>query len=68
MSACKGSRDYAAPGTSPLDVNGSMNPDTIVIHAGRPARLRFMSLSLVNPNATVTLTARLAMQCHKTDE
>jgi manganese oxidase len=54
----KGSRDHGAPGTSSLDVNGSMNPDTIVLHAGRPARLRFMSLSLATPNATVTLTAR----------
>jgi FtsP/CotA-like multicopper oxidase with cupredoxin domain len=54
----KGSRGYGTPRTSPLDVNGSMNPDTIVIHAGRPARLRFMSLSLQNPNATVVLTAR----------
>ena len=53
----KGSRDIGTPRTSPIDVNGSMNPDTIVIHAGRPVLFRFMSLALANPNATVTLTA-----------
>jgi FtsP/CotA-like multicopper oxidase with cupredoxin domain len=42
----------------PLDVNGQPNPDTVVIHVGRPARLRFISLASVNPNATVWLTAR----------
>lgn len=54
----KGSRDIGTPGTSPLDVNGSMNPDTIVIRAGRPVLFRFMSLALANPNAMVILTAR----------
>jgi FtsP/CotA-like multicopper oxidase with cupredoxin domain len=42
----------------PLDINGEVNPDTVVLHMGRPARLRFISLSSVNPNATVWLTAR----------
>jgi FtsP/CotA-like multicopper oxidase with cupredoxin domain len=51
----KGSRDINA--TSPLEIGGSANPDTIVLHAGKPARLRFMSLAVVNPNATVSLTA-----------
>ena len=41
-----------------LDINGQSNPDTVVFGVGRPARLRFMSLALLNPNATVTLTAR----------
>jgi FtsP/CotA-like multicopper oxidase with cupredoxin domain len=41
-----------------LDVNGKPNPDTIVFHVGRPARLRLMSLALLNPNAAVQLTAR----------
>jgi FtsP/CotA-like multicopper oxidase with cupredoxin domain len=54
----KGSRDIHVRGTRPIDVNGSMNPDTVVIRAGRPVRLRLMSLALVNPNATVILTAR----------
>ena len=43
---------------NPLDINGKANPDTVVLHVGRPARLRFMSLASVNPNATVWLTAR----------
>lgn len=42
----------------PLDINGEANPDTVVLHVGRPARLRFISLSSVNPNATVWFTAR----------
>jgi FtsP/CotA-like multicopper oxidase with cupredoxin domain len=54
----KGSRAIGAGAASPLEVNGMANPDTIVIHAGRQAVFRFMSLSLVNPNATVSLTAR----------
>lgn len=41
-----------------LDVNGRNNPDTLVFRSGRPVRLRFMSLALVNPNATVWLTTR----------
>ncbi len=52
----KGARDANAP--SPLEVNGLANPDTIVLPLGKPARLRFMSLAIFNPNATVTLTAR----------
>jgi hypothetical protein len=40
----------------PLDINGEVNPDTVVMHVGRPARLRFISLASVNPNATVWLT------------
>jgi len=53
----KGSR--FGPGTRhPLDINGQANPDTVVLHVGRPARLRVLSLSSVNPNATVWLTAR----------
>ena len=41
-----------------LDLNGQLNPDTITIHAGQPARLRFISLALLSPNALVLLTAR----------
>jgi FtsP/CotA-like multicopper oxidase with cupredoxin domain len=44
--------------TPVLDINGQSNPDTIVLHAGRPARLRLISLALVNPNAAVQITAR----------
>jgi len=41
-----------------LEVNGQSNPDTVVLHSGRPARLRLISLTFAAPNATVWLTAR----------
>ena len=41
-----------------FDVNGQTNPDTIVLHVGEPARLRLMSLALLNPNVAVQVTAR----------
>jgi hypothetical protein len=34
-------------------------PDTIVLHTGQPARLRLISLALLNPSAAVQVTARL---------
>lgn len=42
----------------PIAVNGRVNPDTLVMRAGHPQRLRFIGITLVNPNATLTLTAR----------
>lgn len=42
----------------PMEVNGQLNPDTVVFHVGRPERLRLMSLSTFAANATVTLTGR----------
>ena len=53
----KGSR-LGPNAVDPLDINGQANPDTVILHVGRAARFRFMSLSSVNPNATVSLTAR----------
>jgi len=44
--------------TPVFDVNGQTNPDTIVLHAGQPARLRLISLALLNPNVAVQVTAR----------
>jgi FtsP/CotA-like multicopper oxidase with cupredoxin domain len=41
-----------------LEVNGRANPDTVTLYVGQPARLRFMSLALLNPNATVSVTTR----------
>ena len=41
-----------------LDINGQSNPDTIVLHAGQPARLRLISLALINPNLSVQVTSR----------
>lgn len=42
----------------PMEVNGQLNPDTVIFHVGRPERLRLMSLSTFAANATVTLTTR----------
>jgi manganese oxidase len=53
----KGAR--AGPNAAnPLEINGAINPDTVILHVGRPARLRFISLAIVNPNATIWLTSR----------
>ena len=41
-----------------LEMNGQTNPDTVVLHAGRTARLRFMNLSHNVPSPTFYLTAR----------
>jgi FtsP/CotA-like multicopper oxidase with cupredoxin domain len=41
-----------------LEINGQVNPDTVTLRAGRRARLRFIGLTAVNPNATVWLTTR----------
>jgi FtsP/CotA-like multicopper oxidase with cupredoxin domain len=48
-------RDVAGTG---IEVNGQINPDTVVIAVGRPTRFRFTNLTAFNPNATVILTAR----------
>jgi FtsP/CotA-like multicopper oxidase with cupredoxin domain len=53
----KGVTTYVAK-ASPLEIGGRISTDTLVLHAGRPARFRLMSLALENPNATVFLTAR----------
>jgi manganese oxidase len=41
-----------------VEINGMSNPDTVVLHSGKTARLRFIGLSIFNPNATVLVTAR----------
>jgi len=43
---------------APLVVNGAAIPDTVVLHVGRPARLRFLNLSTASPVPFVWLTAR----------
>jgi hypothetical protein len=40
-------------------MNGEPNPDTVVFHAGRPARLRLLNLSVWEPAPFFSLTARL---------
>lgn len=47
-------------GKGPLEINGQVTTDTVVMHAGRPARLRLLSLTQYH-NATtalMVLTAR----------
>jgi len=41
----------------PLEIDGQTNPDTIVMHVGRPARFRLINLSTVNIAPLVSLTA-----------
>jgi FtsP/CotA-like multicopper oxidase with cupredoxin domain len=43
---------------APMEINGQVNPDTIVLRAGRRYALRFIGLTVTSPNATVYLTAR----------
>ena len=41
-----------------VEINGQVDPDTLVLRAGVPTRLRFIGLTAFNPSATVFLTAR----------
>jgi FtsP/CotA-like multicopper oxidase with cupredoxin domain len=45
----------AAP---PIELDGQANPDTMVLRAGRPHRLRLISVTTLNASPTVTVTAR----------
>lgn len=45
-------------GNGPLEINGMVNPDTIMVPVGRPMRFRFINLSMFHPNARFILTAR----------
>ena len=39
----------------PLGIDGRANPDTVVLHVGRPARLRLLNLATVNVAPMVSL-------------
>ena len=54
----KGARRVGPGVANPLEINGTLSPDTVVLHVGKPARLRFIGLTTINPNAAVSLTAR----------
>ena len=41
-----------------MEINGQVNPDTIVLRVGLRYRFRFVNLAVTSPNATVYLTAR----------
>jgi FtsP/CotA-like multicopper oxidase with cupredoxin domain len=45
-------------GPYPMEINGHVDPDTVVLRVGRPDRFRFINLAVTSPNATVYLTAR----------
>lgn len=51
-------KGYNAEQAHPLEINGQANPDTLVLHVGRPARLRLINLSTVNVAPAASLTAR----------
>jgi FtsP/CotA-like multicopper oxidase with cupredoxin domain len=51
-------KGYTDDAKHPLEMNGRADPDTIVLHTGQPARLRFINLSTVNPAPLIWLTAR----------
>lgn len=47
-----------APAEAPATINGQADPDTVVLRAGQPARLRFVHMALGGANAMFLLTAR----------
>lgn len=47
-----------AVGAEPMEINGVVDPDTVVLRMGRTYRLRFIGLQVTSPNATVHLTSR----------
>jgi FtsP/CotA-like multicopper oxidase with cupredoxin domain len=42
----------------PDEINGQTNPDTVILHVGRPARVRLINLSTFNMAPIFSLTAR----------
>jgi FtsP/CotA-like multicopper oxidase with cupredoxin domain len=51
-------KGFPASTRHPLEIDGQANPDTIVLHAGRAERLRFINLTLNMPQPSFFLTAR----------
>ena len=41
-----------------MEINGDVDPDTLVLRVGRPYRFRLINLAVTSPNSTVYLTAR----------
>jgi len=42
----------------PIEINGQANPDTVILHVGRPARVRLMNLSTFNVAPFFSITSR----------
>jgi FtsP/CotA-like multicopper oxidase with cupredoxin domain len=43
---------------SPIEINGMIDPDTVVLRSGRAYRMRFIGMPVRFPSATLSLTAR----------
>jgi FtsP/CotA-like multicopper oxidase with cupredoxin domain len=55
----KSAREKSGPtDSSPLEINGTIDPDTVLLRAGHRYRLRFIGMQVRFPNATLSLTAR----------
>lgn len=50
--------NYRYTGRYPVELNGELSPDTIVLHVGRQARLRLMNLAKTTVAPVFSLTAR----------
>lgn len=50
--------NYRYTGRTPVELNGELSPDTIVLHVGRQARLRFLNLAKTTVAPMFSLTAR----------
>ena len=50
--------NYLYTGRYPVEMNGVLNPDTLVLHVGRPARLRLLNLAKTTVAPAVSLTVR----------
>lgn len=51
-------KGYEPDAAHPFGINGRANPDTVVMHVGQPARLRFINLTTINIAPYVALTAQ----------
>ncbi|HZH41867.1 MAG TPA: multicopper oxidase domain-containing protein [Gemmatimonadales bacterium] len=51
-------KGYSLSRAHPAEINGEGNPDTVVLHAGRPARLRLLNLATTSFDPVFSLTAR----------
>ncbi|HZH39688.1 MAG TPA: multicopper oxidase domain-containing protein [Gemmatimonadales bacterium] len=60
--------NYRYSGRYPVELNGEVSPDTIVLHVGRQARLRFMNLAKTTVAPTFALTARADSAQHLEDD
>src|SRR5690348_933361 len=60
--------NYLYTGANPVQMNGDLNPDTLVLHVGRPARFRLLSLAKTTVAPIFFLTARPDSAVHLDDD